>query len=448
MATTTTNFNFPIPQSTDLVKDGATAIAALGTSVDTQFVDLKGGTTGQVLAKASGTDLDFSWVAQDDSNAIQNTQLTAKGALISAFSAGTPATLTVGNNGETLVADSSTSTGLRYTGLFGANKNRIINGDCFINQRNFSSGTTQGQYVVDRFQDDGNGGTITTSVQQFTAGAAPVAGYEAKQFMRTITATQSTAGNYQSFSQAIEDVRSLAGQTVTVSFWAKAASGTPNIGASLRQDFGSGGSSAVITSAAVQTITTGWVRYSFTINVPSISGKTIGTSSFLKLYIFVSCGTTISGLGYPAVGLQNNTFDIWGVQIEAGSIATPFQTATGTLQGELSACQRYYARFSSDGNTNFDLIGPLGSAGSSTQVYIPFIFPTMRVAPTAVDYANLRLVDQAGGVPAISNITAISNSNPTTTTLEVTTTGATAFRPYVLQANNNATAYVGLSAEL
>jgi hypothetical protein len=61
MATTTTNFGWDIPQSTDLVKDGATAIAALGQDIDTAFVDLKGGTTGQLLAKASGTDLDFSW---------------------------------------------------------------------------------------------------------------------------------------------------------------------------------------------------------------------------------------------------------------------------------------------------------------------------------------------------------------------------------------------------
>jgi hypothetical protein len=61
MATTTTNFGWDIPQSTDLVKDGATAIAALGQDIDTALVDLKGGTTGQTLTKASGTDLDFSW---------------------------------------------------------------------------------------------------------------------------------------------------------------------------------------------------------------------------------------------------------------------------------------------------------------------------------------------------------------------------------------------------
>jgi hypothetical protein len=74
MATTTTNFGWDIPQSTDLVKDGATAIATLGQDIDTALVDLKGGTVGQVLAKNSGTDLDFTWVEQDDTTLSFNAQ--------------------------------------------------------------------------------------------------------------------------------------------------------------------------------------------------------------------------------------------------------------------------------------------------------------------------------------------------------------------------------------
>lgn len=114
MATTTTNFGWDIPQSTDLVKDGATAIATLGQDIDTAFVDLKGGTTGQVLSKASGTDLDFTWVAQDDSNAIQNAIVDAKGDLIAATAADTPARLAVGTNGQVLTADSAAATGLKW----------------------------------------------------------------------------------------------------------------------------------------------------------------------------------------------------------------------------------------------------------------------------------------------------------------------------------------------
>lgn len=111
---TTTNFGWETPDDTDLVKDGAAAIRTALGGVDTSFVDLKGGTTGQVLAKASGTDLDFSWVAQDDSNAIQNAIVDAKGDLIAATAADTPARLAVGTNGQILTADSTASTGLAW----------------------------------------------------------------------------------------------------------------------------------------------------------------------------------------------------------------------------------------------------------------------------------------------------------------------------------------------
>jgi len=374
-----------------------------------------------------------------------NSPLTAKGDLFGYST--TQARVPVGNDGETIVADSSTSTGLRYTSNFAAGKNRIINGDFYINQRSFTSSTTSGTYGFDRFRQSNSGGTATQSAQTFTVGTAPVAGYEGKNYVRMVTASQSAAGDYAGIVQSIEDVRSFAGQTVTVSFWAKASTGTPNVGVGTVQGFGSGGSSNVVTSPAVQAITSSWVRYSFTVAIPSISGKTVGTSSYLDIGIWTSIGTTLSGLGYPAVGVQNVTIDIWGVQVEAGSTATAFQTATGTLQGELAACQRYYIRYSSDGNTNFDLIGPFGSAASSTACYIPFI-NSMRTAPSAVDYANLKLTNNAGDTPAISNITALSNSNPMTTLLEITVTGATANRPYLFQANNNATAYIGFSAEL
>lgn len=71
---TTTNFGWETPDDTDLVKDGAAAIRTALGGVDTSFVDLKGGTTNQVLAKASNTDLDFTWVAQDDTSLAINAQ--------------------------------------------------------------------------------------------------------------------------------------------------------------------------------------------------------------------------------------------------------------------------------------------------------------------------------------------------------------------------------------
>ena len=87
MATTTTNYGWDIPQSTDLVKDGATAIATLGQDIDTSFVGLKGGTTGQVLSKTSGTDLAFTWIEQDDTTLSFNAQTGTTYTLVASDSA-------------------------------------------------------------------------------------------------------------------------------------------------------------------------------------------------------------------------------------------------------------------------------------------------------------------------------------------------------------------------
>jgi hypothetical protein len=131
----TTNFNWPTPADTDLVKDGAAAIRNLGDGVDTSLVDLKGGTTGQILSKASNADMDFAFITPNvgDLTEVQAgtgisvasgtgpipivtntmaTEITAKGDLIVGTGSGTFDNLPAGTNGHTLVADSSTSTGL------------------------------------------------------------------------------------------------------------------------------------------------------------------------------------------------------------------------------------------------------------------------------------------------------------------------------------------------
>lgn len=109
---TTTNFGWETPDDTDLVKDGAAAMRTLGNAIDTSFVDLKGGTTNQVLAKNSNTDLDFKWVA--DATGIPATIIDAKGDLIAGTAADTADRLAVGTNGQVLTADSSTATGLKW----------------------------------------------------------------------------------------------------------------------------------------------------------------------------------------------------------------------------------------------------------------------------------------------------------------------------------------------
>jgi hypothetical protein len=122
MANPTSNFNWQMPTATDLVTDLPADFEVFGQAVDTSLADLKGGTTDQVLAKNSNTDMDFKWVTSDDANAIQNSIVDAKGDLIAASANDTPARLAVGANNTVLTADSSTATGLKWaTVAAGAN---------------------------------------------------------------------------------------------------------------------------------------------------------------------------------------------------------------------------------------------------------------------------------------------------------------------------------------
>jgi hypothetical protein len=339
--------------------------------------------------------MDFTWVTTDDANAIQNSIVDAKGDLIAATANDTPARLAVGANGETLVADSSTSTGLRYTSNFAAGKNKIINGDFGIWQRG-TSFSSYG-YTADRFYWAFDGtGTRTLNRQTFTPGTAPVSGYEGQYFARYDQTTAGTGGTYAQIVQRLEDVRTFANQTVTLSFWAK-ADASRTITPYFYQDFGSGGSSGVNGSSASFNLTTSWVRYSATFSIASVSGKTIGTSSYLGLIIAL-----------PVNVVQ--AIDIWGVQLEAGSVATAFQTATGTIQGELAACRRYLPAIGVNAaGTSLGGYEAMGyTYSTNNNVYtVPFDVEA-RVAPTGIT------------IPALSNFALYNASNSSSTPSAVT----------------------------
>lgn len=315
---------------------------------------------------------------------------------------------------------------------FVAGKNKIINGDFGIWQRGTS--LAGGGFLADRWNNlvDGSGGAFTFSQQTFTPGTAPVAGYEGQYFHRYNCTSARTGQTYTLTQQLIEDVRTLAGQTVTFSFWAK-ADATRNIGLSIGQIFGGGGSGNVVALNTNQNFNTSWTRYSYTFSMPSISGKTIGTNSYIELRFF-----------YP-----NNTactIDLWGVQLEAGSITTAFQTATGTLAGELAACQRYYWR-----QTASSLYNPfgIGTCTTTTAAQILVYNPVpMRVAPTSVEYSSLVVSDIRTYNAAVTSVSFAYNGTISSEVTFNVASGGIVDRPTMVRANNSTSAYLGMSAEL
>ena len=115
MSNPTTPFSWQMPTATDLVTDLPADFEVFGQAVATSMADLLGGTTGQVLSKTTNADMDFTWVTTDDTNAIQNAIVDAKGDLIAATAADTPARLAVGANDTVLTADSTQATGLKWS---------------------------------------------------------------------------------------------------------------------------------------------------------------------------------------------------------------------------------------------------------------------------------------------------------------------------------------------
>ena len=438
MANPTTYFGWVMPTSSSLVTNLPADFNTFGQGVDTSLQDLLGGTTGQVLSKTSNTNMDFTWVTPTD-----QTPLTTKGDLFTFTTV--DARLAVGNNGETLVADSAATTGLRYQSNFAAGKNAIINGAFNVWQRGTSISLTNGVevYTADRFaaKCSFTAGTSTVTQQTFTPGTAPAAGYESQYFARLTCGSTSTYGY---FTQRIEDVRTFAGQTITISLWAK-ASAAVTLSVTPVQNFGSGGSSPVNGSTGNATLTTSWARYSFTQTLASISGKTVGTSSFVQIYAEF------------ANNMNSATIDTWGWQVEASNTATAFQTATGTLQGELAACQRYYWR--SPFESTYTILGT-GSAYSTanSRIFIPLLVQ-MRTQPSTLDYGGTTPFSLYDGTNVIGPFAGtgltlengfLSSSKGAVVTVVPGGTPLTAFRPYFLIFNGsgNTSQYIGFGAEL
>jgi hypothetical protein len=222
-------------------------------------------------------------------------------------------------------------------------KNLIINGDFSIWQRG-TSATTFGYKADDRWVTAGNGNTVSISRQDFTLGQTDVPN-NPKYFSRTVVTSSAGASNFTSKYQAIEGVVNTSGKEVTLSFWAKADS-AKNITTEFFQSFGTGGSpSAAVLSIAPTThaLTTSWQRFTVTATIPSVAGKTLGTSGSDQLGVdfWFDAGSDFDART-NSLGQQSGTFDIANVQLEFGDTATEFEYVHPADQ--LARCQRYFQK--------------------------------------------------------------------------------------------------------
>jgi len=221
-------------------------------------------------------------------------------------------------------------------------RNLIINGAMQVTQRGTSfSSISSDQYTLDRFIAFHTSVTPTITQESLSVGQTDLP----SSFRNYLRFAAGTGAAILGFGTRIEDVSKYYG-TYKLSFYAK---GTNPAGGSFQQRmiqrFGTGGSSQVITDNGTFTVTSSWQRFEIDVTVPSVSGKTIGTGSYLQMQ-FTQPSTDS--------GTSAWTLDITGVQLELGSQATPFEHRS--YGEELALCQRYYElSYTMDGcrNGNF-----------------------------------------------------------------------------------------------
>lgn len=281
-------------------------------------------------------------------------------------------------------------------------RNAVINGNFDIWQR-ATTHSTVGYGSADRWQNTRSGSSCTISRQAFTLGQTDVPN-NPTFFCRAAVTSSAGAANYSVLSHNIESVRSFAGRTVTVSFWAK-ADAARSISIELTQFFGTGGSpSAQVTGLGVSkvTLSTSWQKVTVTATVPSVSGKTLGTNNddWLGLLIWFDAGSDHNART-NSLGQQSGTFDIAQVQLEPGPVATPFERRP--LATELSLCKRYGQW------VPFNMLFYASVAGEYLETSLSW--PEMRKAPFA------------GTLVADPNTTQANNNNAQNTIARATPYG-------------------------
>ena len=317
-----------------------------------------------------------------------------------------------------------------------AGKNAIINGGMDIAQRGISISVPAGPvYTLDRWAVNVSIAT-TSTVSRISSG---LTGFQ--YALRWQRPSGTTTTPLFVLAQSIETVNSIpfAGKQITFSFYIRTGTNFSAPGVNYLLSSGTGtdenllngftGGTTLITNGVLAN--TSWQRVTGTATVPS-------NATQLGIYF-----------NYTAIGTAgaNDYFDITGVQLELGSVATTFSRAGGSIGGELALCQRYYWRSVSTGTSNAI---SFGTAKSTTVVGAAIEPPqTLRITPTILECPNLSVYD---GATLTVVTTAVTNSTLPSTPdymyIEITVaSGLTQFRPYYVIATNT-TGYIGFSAEL
>jgi hypothetical protein len=320
-----------------------------------------------------------------------------------------------------------------------AGKNAVINGGMDIWQRGTSvvGANNSTTFIADRWNAyrASAGSTFTRQVTGDTTNLPNI-----QYCLRVARDSGNTGTGNIITAQSVESMNAIrfAGQTVTVSWYARRGANYSAASNNLNYEFitGTGTDQTIlgtytgaVTTTGTKTLTTSWQRFSYTVTLAATA-----TEFGLDFY-FTPTGTAGAA----------DFFEITGVQVELGSTATAFARNGSSIQGELAACQRYYYRFG--GNNPYQYFGA-GAFISSTVGYVLVKNPiTMRANPTSIDFSTLEVYDFASSI-AVTNVTSSSATIDTQLLAFTIASGGTQYRPCFISTRNSTSGFLGLSAEL